>query len=444
MISVKKIHWVLGYVSLVIALGGFYFLGYLIERHQTIPLLSCLAVLFTGYAFWIKNQDGLPLRDFLIFAALFRLIFAFSVPALSDDYFRFIWDGVLWLNGINPFSMTPSEAVEQLDPARLKEIYPHVYGKHFSTVYPPIAQLIFRISAAASNQLIYSILVLRLFIFLLEAGTIWLIWKILKDLNLPSSLILIYALNPLVIIEFSGNLHHEAYVIFFLAATFYLLIKGKEYFASITFSGAVLSKLLPMIFLPSLLFALERRTALKFVAIIFLICLSGFMVMGGEKVISGLDQGLSLYYQKFEFNPSVWFLLRAIGQQIVGYNILIYVGPVLAFISGLIIIRISIDRNLKIGDRFPLQVFADKLMFILTVYLIFSPIVHPWYLAPLIFFSVFGTYKFPLLWSGLIMMTYSGYQVSGYDEQPLVLLIEYCGVLLFFLFEWNHRSKKIG
>lgn len=434
----------LGYVSSGIALGLFFLLGYVIDRNQTIPLVFCLAVLFSFYAFWISNADRLPLKHFLIFAALFRLIFAFSVPSLSDDYFRFIWDGILWLNGINPFTVTPAEALVKLDIVRLNEIYPQVYGKNYSTVYPPMAQSIFWISAAVSSDLIHSVLVLRFFIFLFEVGIIWLIWRILRELRLPRHLILIYALNPLVILEFSGNLHHEAYVIFFLAATIFLLVRRKEFFASVTFSGAVLSKLLPLIFLPSIFFAYNRKSAFKMIVIIFLMSLTGFLLMGGEKIIDGFDQGVSLYYQKFEFNPSIWFLVRALGQQITGYNVLIYAGPILAVISGLLIIGLSKDWQLKILDGFPLQVFADKWMILLTIYLIFSPIVHPWYMAPLIFFSVFGSYKYPLLWSGLIMMTYSGYQISGYHEQPWILLLEYAGVLLFFLFEWNRRRAKVS
>jgi hypothetical protein len=45
-------------------------------------------------------------------ALLFRLLLLFAVPALSDDFYRFLWDGRLSLEGINPFLYTPRQLIQ--------------------------------------------------------------------------------------------------------------------------------------------------------------------------------------------------------------------------------------------------------------------------------------------------------------------------------------------
>ena len=72
---------------------------------------------------------------------------------------------------------------------------------------------------------------------------------------------------------------------------------------------------------------------------------------------------------------------------------------------------------------------------VLFIYLIFSSIVHPWYVAPLVLFAVFSGNRFGILWSGLVMLTYGGYSTSGYQEYPLILVVEYFLVGVFFVME---------
>ena len=81
-------------------------IGYGIQRHQTLSLFACYFLLFLLYV-WIIIEKGN--NDFWIMAAiLFRASLLFSVPALSDDFYRFIWDGRLLTSGHHQFAKIPS------------------------------------------------------------------------------------------------------------------------------------------------------------------------------------------------------------------------------------------------------------------------------------------------------------------------------------------------
>ena len=432
------------YLSVIPVLCIYCLLGYHVVRHQTAILIPAFAILYLVYAYWLKNLDKLPIKNFLLLVVVLRLLFVVSTPSLSDDYFRFIWDGELWSNGVNPFLFTPRHALEQLDWKRLHELFPFVYGKDFHTVYPPLAQLAFWMAAIFSDDLIWSILILRVFIYVAEAGTLWLIWKLLKHQRLPVNLIFIYALNPLIILEFSGNLHQEAYVIFFLTAAGWFLVRNNFLPSAVAFSGAILSKLVPLIFLPSLLVVNPGKRSIQMILFILMICSGGFFLMGGVNIIHGMNQGLLLYYQKFEFNPSVWLFIRPIGQMFTGYNILIYAGPVLGVIACMIILYLSLSKKNKIENPIYLGQLFDRWTLMLTIYLLLSPIVHPWYITPMILFSVFGKFRFTLVWSAMILMTYAGYQLKGYQEQVWLIALEYVIVLVYFIAEWKTQSQRIA
>ena len=49
----------------------------------------------------------------LIVGILFRLVFLIAEPNLSQDFYRFIWDGELIKNGINPYLYTPDQIMGQ-------------------------------------------------------------------------------------------------------------------------------------------------------------------------------------------------------------------------------------------------------------------------------------------------------------------------------------------
>jgi hypothetical protein len=77
----------------------------------------------------------------IFFAIFFRAVLIPTDPVvLSKDMYRYIWDGRVQQNGINPFLYPPSS--EELKPLRDDKIYPNINRKDYPTIYPAGAQLL--------------------------------------------------------------------------------------------------------------------------------------------------------------------------------------------------------------------------------------------------------------------------------------------------------------
>jgi hypothetical protein len=413
-------------------------LGYYTERTETIQLFTGIALLFSFYLF-VVFKPSLSDRNFnfiLISSFLFRAIFILAVPALSDDYFRFIWDGRLIEEGINPFLYLPDEVQKQslLVGEMNNALYLKMNSPNYYSVYPPVLQFIFFIASKLSFSSNYgSIIVLRVVILLAEIGSYFFLAKIIALLKLPKNRILIYLLNPLVIIEISGNLHFEGVMLFFVVASFYFLLINNVIFSSILFSLAVSTKLLPLVLLPLIVKKLGLKKGFIYSLLVLLLSSVLFLPFINQELISNIGNSVGLYFQKFEFNASIYYLARWLGFQISGYNEIAIIGKLLPIISFALIIYISFKSKLKQSDK----IFFESALTILFVYYLFSLIIHPWYLTFLVLISVFSNHRFALIWSLLIFMTYLTYASVPYKEHVWVLLLEYGIVITWYLIERN-------
>ena len=171
-----------------------------------------------------------------------RFILVHAPPLLSDDYYRFIWDGLLWHNGINPLLDTPRQLIEQgvIGGDQFDLWFLLMNSKDYHTIYPPLHQLVFYISTGTPYS-IQAGIIMNMLIFLSEIWAIVLLIRLLNHFNKPTYWALIYALNPLIIIELTGNLHFESFMISFLLASFLALAKKR-----FALSGALMASLLQL------------------------------------------------------------------------------------------------------------------------------------------------------------------------------------------------------
>ena len=86
---------------------------------------------------WATPSKGV----IIVLAILFRLAFSYLPPTLSDDAYRYVWDGVLIADGINPYLFKPSD--EALPEYQQSAMYPELNSAEFYSVYPPVSQLVF-------------------------------------------------------------------------------------------------------------------------------------------------------------------------------------------------------------------------------------------------------------------------------------------------------------
>jgi len=408
------------------------FFGYKVEQKA-----FSFVLYFAWFASYIyilfQTKENSAVHFFLFFAVLARIALIPVFPLLSDDIYRFIWDGRLLINGVNPFDHLPTHWLTEA-PVSFglnTALFDQLNSPEYFTIYPPVCQSIFAISQwIAGDSLLGAAIVMKIFLVGSEIGSIYLLYRILTHLKIRQYAILIYALNPLIIIEISGNLHFEGAMIFFFLMAIWLLIKNKWTWSAIFLALSIASKLLPLMFLPFILSYYGWKKGMKYCLMVGGFCVLFFAPLLSTTFIQNFSTSLDLYFQKFEFNASIYYFFRWIGQLIIGYNLIKYIGPILALVTVLIIGILAIRKKITgIND------FLIASLFAFTAYLFLGTTIHPWYLSIPILLSVFTNFKFPILWSLLIMLTYISYGSDPFVENLWIVGVEYILVFAFFIYE---------
>lgn len=409
-----------------------------IPRSNTLILFSYFALLFGAYFYFFRTKDFTEkdLTNTLRLGLLYRVACLFWLPNLSDDYFRFLWDGIVSHASINPFNYTPTEAADQI---KLWHhwILPNLNSEHYYSVYPPVNQAIFYIATYFNTNV--AVIVMKLFILAAEYGTVKLLISLLKRRNMSPMKAMLYFLNPLVIIELTGNLHFEAIMIFFLVLAIYLLVTKRAYLAGVACGLAVLTKVIPLLFLPFFIKRLGWKKNLQFFSVI------GITVIGISAFYFNLTQlhnfytSIQLYFGNFQFNASIYQWLRSLGQLFLSGEVM---SKLSSFLSIVVIIIIVVwvfkEKKAEMSNLF------STLLLALTLHLSLATTVHPWYITTGVALAVFTNYRYILVWSALAVLSYATYiNEPIYQELFWVNAIEYIIVWGLFIFEYK-KIKAIS
>lgn len=399
-------------------------------------LIPTFASGFVAYLLLARMEQSWKL--ILAVGIVARLALFAELPGLSDDFYRFIWDGRLLEVGISPFAELPiwymQEGNGTVDVD--SSLFTLLNSPSYYTVYPPISQLTFWLSAVLSSSITGSVLVMRLIIFGAELFNFFLIRKLLSSYQKSDSLVALYFLNPLVILELTGNLHFEGVMLSFVLLTVVFHRSKKDIPAGLALAGGVATKLIPLALAP--LFITSDPPKRWFV--IGISCLVGLVVLFvpiiDSSLIDGLQNSLSLFVQKFEFNASVYYLTREVGFWVMGYNIIETLGPALTKITvgAIVVYAFSSRKNDNLSER---------MMWVWMIYLALALIVHPWYCIPMIGLCLVTNYRFPIYWSGLIFLSYIGYEAGGYTPPFFWIIAEYVGLYIIMLWEILKTRAKL-
>ncbi len=407
------------------------YLGHEVERTRHLTLISGYTIAFALYMYLYRQLNDC--RAGLVLAIICRMAMLGSLPLLSEDVYRFLWDGNLVLLSENPYTSTPEQLHESFRHLPIvAELYPHLNSPTYYSVYPPFSQVFFIIAVWLGNSLQAQIEWLRLILILGECATFYLLLLLCRQYTIPNKRILLYALNPLIILEISANFHFEGLVLLTVLAAIYQLKRQAVAEASGLMAVAAGLKLLPIILLPQQFFSLSAKQKLNFTSIFILSALLIFSPLLLTGFSGGFTESLGLYFQKFEMNGSIYLLLRTVGFWLAGFNIIAYLGVFLALAVFLSIMIYS--YKYRSNQNFPLHA-----MWITTIFLLGSTTVHPWYIVPIIGYSIFSAYRYAILWSFLILLTYLQYTPDGFVELTWVMAVEYGLLGFFFLSNSIHR-----
>lgn len=415
--------------SLLIIMFGF-------SQSEFYAVFPFYTLAFVSYLFLVFDRNQ-SLYTLLGLGVVVRLCLIFCFPNLSDDIYRFYWDGKLILDGYSPYGILPTDALNYNIGGLSKDIFDQLNSPNYYTIYPPINQVYFALGAIADDIYGFSI-IMKSLIFLTEIMGLFFIIKLLDISKLDRNYSILYFLNPLVIIEGIGNLHFEVVMISFLAGSLYFLFTKRFVLGSLFFSLSIGIKLLPLMLLPYFLFRLRGRELYLFFGLGAIFFVGIFMPMASGVALGSFLESVDLYFRKFEFNASVYYILRWIGYQFSGYNLIKYIGPIL----GLLVIYLNVNKARK-ESHYSITSFMQYALFAWTIHLLMSTTVHPWYVISLLFFTLFLNVRFTILWSYLIFMTYVNYSGLVYSENNWFVFFEYLILGLFILNEYKASQSTL-
>jgi hypothetical protein len=413
------------------------YIGYFVARENTWLLLSLYTLLFASVVVIIRNTSTEEVDLGYYWGVLLRVLLIASLPKLSDDVYRFIWDGRLLLNFEDPYKYLPAHHLGQGLTGITQGLYDQLNSPDYFTVYPPLNQVIFFISTLFSpGSIVWSVVILRVIMIVFELGNISLIRKLLRHYKLPQAYGLIYVLNPLVLFEVTGNLHFEGIMVYFLLMAIWQYEQGKLHKSAIFFGLSVATKFLPLIFLPLLLRKIGFKKTMIYGLIVGATLSVTFLPLINTAHIWAIKDSIELYFQKFEFNGSIYYLARWYGFETAGHNIIAKSGKWMMYATMATIFLYSLISKKKDWPR--------QMVWVWTLYLLFATTVHPWYIIPLLAVAVFSKVRFPFLWSYLIFLTYANYLGGEYTDRIEVVIVEYSLVGLITLWEvFGGSSEKL-
>lgn len=315
-----------------------------------------------GYA-WKHGE--VTTGEVLFFAALLRLVAFPLFPTLSDDAYRYVWDGWLQLRGINPYVMLPSDVPSSAMGA--SGLLEKLNSASYYSVYPPASQLVFLLgSLVGGSGWMGSWYVIKAVFVAIEWGGVWALSRMVSARSL-----LLYAWHPLVIIEIAGQAHTEGGMVGLLLLALLLHRSGRLALSVAALTGAGWFKLYPLLLVPFLL----RRVGWRYVWVVGAVTVALLLPYAAPSAITNVTQSLNLYVRLFEFNAGPYFLLKTIG--LVGFeeDWSKALGPLLrsAFLLGTVGI-FSMDWRL----RWPI---AWSWLAVIGLLWITATTVHPWYLV---------------------------------------------------------------
>lgn len=355
--------------------------------------------------------------------AVFRGMFLLRPAELSDDIYRYLFDGSMLISGNNPYTTAPLDTLST-HPA-LSSLATLVNHGDLPTIYPPAAQFVF-----AAGAMIGGVFGMKLILVMLDILLCAMMAKVLKGLGRPPSWLILYAWHPLPVLEIAGSGHIDgAGMLFLFVAIFFLTVgnvkdkpSGKGYYLSSWAAGfflacSMLTKWLPLIFSPGLLLIAGPGRSKSF-ACGFL--LGSFAMIGVffPDIRNGFHT-LFVYAANWEFSGFAFRLLRDGFKS--GNAARIILATVFMVTAGAVYLRCLRARDACQKEDYQAeknkQIFVFQALYAVSIaFLMLTPTIYPWYALCLTAFLPFAVGPAGLVLSWSVFLGYRvliGYAIAG-------------------------------
>ncbi|MBI1851855.1 MAG: DUF2029 domain-containing protein [Planctomycetes bacterium] len=378
-------------------------------------------------------------------AILLRLFFLFGEPTLSDDVYRYVWEGRVQSAGHNPYVLAP--AAPELAPLR-DALHARINHPEIPSCYPPFLQLQFR----AASTIAPSVLAMKVLFTSWDLAAAMLLVILLRRRGRPAVQAAIYAWSPLVIVEVAGNAHVEpAWIALFLAA---VLLEGRRMASGVALALSAATKLVSIAFVP----ALARRIRGAGLAACCVTCALAFVPFASAG--TALFVGMREYADRWRANDSLFRFVLAVADAFRERLLRVqWIAPRI-WENPHLLSSLSIAKGLcalvLAGIGFWMwRRRTEPIRFALVLYfaaISLSPIVHPWYVVPLVAFLAVEPNLAGLLLATLVVLGYhplpAWKESQVWREDPYYLLVEwlpvYAVLAITAVTRWRSRTRPIS
>ena len=368
----------------------------------------------------------------ILLSIIFRISLLPSEPTvLSNDMYRYIWDGRVQQNGINPYQYPPG--ADELENLRDDLIFPNINRQDDLTLYPAGAQVFFKIFHALVGD---SVIGFKGVMVFFDTLTVLVLIALLHHHGLNLSRIILYSWNPLVIFEIAYSGHLEGLTVFLMVAALYLSAIHNKIAGVFMLALAAAIKLYPALLLAAFI---NRGERIKDLVVFFITILLLYLpFMGAGKRMSGfLPVYLKNPYESFNLGLK-YPLMRLIPG--LDYYLLSLLFITILGIAGLVVF-------LKNKEDTEISWYA----YILTGWLlILMPAsLHPWYVILIIPFLTIYPSTAWLIFTCTVTLSYLKYTAPHGIMPTWVLLVEYLPLFAllaagFILRRYAKRRKIFG
>jgi hypothetical protein len=277
-----------------------------LKTHLALYLVSHALLLVLMLLAWraVGTAGPAAFRVMLVAAVAFRLIAAAGPASLSDDVYRYVWDGRVQAAGHHPYRYAPADPLRQA--LRDASIYPRINHPEIPTIYPPLAELVFAALAFARAGVTGFKVAFALF----DVGVVFALLALLKQLGLPRHRVVLYAWNPLAVVEVAGSGHVEPLGILLVVLGLAWIAERKALRAGASLGGAIQAKFLPLI----LVFGFVRR--MKIGGVLAMLAMVAVTVAPYAGRGPWLPPGLVAYARHWEHGAVLFAGVRAFFESV--------------------------------------------------------------------------------------------------------------------------------
>jgi hypothetical protein len=367
-----------------------------------IAFVATYAVGFVLLLVYLRGA-AVSFRRLMLGAVLFRLAALPMLPSLSDDGYRYVWDGVVAVEaGISPYAARPNEPA--LAEWQNEPIYARMNSPAYYSVYPPASQLLFRVAASVHSPLgwVASWWLLKGLLVAVELGGVLMLVRVVG-----AHAAALYAWSPLAVVEIAGQGHTEAVVV---GGVGLLLAAAGSRFPvrSVGATVAGLAKLYPLALLP----ATWRRDGCRGVLASVLIGGALTVAVWTPGAVEHVRESLGLFFGTFDTYAGPYRLLKSALYPVLGEG----AGRVSSgLLAALYVVAIAGVLLMEDGTHLALRRLT---VLVVAGSVLATATFHPWYGVPALMVLPLLKHRKWLLW----LVGWAPAAYLGYEWEPAFLL----------------------